>query len=530
MTATTTDTSTTIAKKKVITKIEQRSAIKIANDEQKIEYKKLRNARREANKNNPQRINYSRTTNRTCQFKTTEQEREERSGSTIEQVLIISQQLPIILKRLHKVKDPRQATKIKHCLATLMVYGIFCFILQISSRREANDILTWPQFKENLFALFPDLKTMPHADTLFRLLRDMGDNVEQIEQALIDLVRNLIRRKKFKRFLINNCYPIAIDGSRKTTFNCLWSEGLLQQRIAGSVDNNDAQYQYYIYVLEASICLHNGMVIPLMSEFLDFRKGDGDRDKQDCETLAFHRISSRIKKEFPRLPIMLLLDGLYAQGPVIECCEKYNWQYMIVLKDGSLSTVWDEYHNLLPLQPKNEYHQPWINRNQRFRWVNSIRYEYGPNNSKHLILNLVVCHEQWEVIDEKTGQKVTNESKHAWITNRTLRRENVHERCNLGGRYRWGIEASFLVEKHQGYQYEHTFAKDWNAMRGYHYLMRIGHLLNTLARFSSTLAKKFSEMGVRGFIDFIRVSLSAPWFDLKTIRNRINRPFELRFI
>ena len=60
--------------------------------------------------------------------------------------------------------------------------------------------------------------------------------------------------------------------------------------------------------------------------------------------------------------------------------------------------------------------------------------------------------------------------------------------------------------------------------------MRLGHLLNTLARFSSMLAKKFSEMGVRGFIRFVRESLGAPWFDLKTITERLRRPFELHLI
>ena len=529
MSDTTTDISVKATNEKVITKSEQRKAKQIAKAEQKKAQKILRKAQREAHKNDPQKTEHSCTTNRTCPFETTEQESEERNDLSIEYARIITQQLPTMINLLKKITEPRQMKKIKHGMVTLMVYGIFCFVLQISSRREANNTLTWPQFEANLFALFPDLKTMPHADTLFRLLRDMGDNVQQIEQALIALVGKLIRRKKFRRFLINNCYPIAIDGSRKTTFNCLWSEALLQQRIAGSVEKSDAQYQYYIYVLEASICLHNGMVIPLMSEFLDFRQGDGDRNKQDCETLAFHRMASRLKKAFPRLPILLLLDGLYAQGPVIECCENYNWQYMIVLKDGSLSTVWDEYHGLLPLQPKNEYHHTWGGRKQCFRWVNNIRYEYGQNNSKHLTLNVVVCHEQWPDIDENK-QKVILESKHVWLSSNPLRRENLHERCNLGARYRWGIEANFLVEKHQGYQYEHSFANDWNAMRGYHYLMRIGHLLNTLARFSSTLSKKFREMGVRGFIDFIRMSLSGPWFDLKTIQSRIRLPFELCLI
>lgn len=54
---------------------------------------------------------------------------------------------------------------------------------------------------------------------------------------------------------------------------------------------------------------------------------------------------------------------------------------------------------------------------------------------------------------------------------------NVHERCNLGARHRWGIETGFLVEKHHGYSYEHCFAYHWNAMKGYHALMRLAHLL-----------------------------------------------------
>lgn len=442
---------------------------------------------------------------------------------------IIAALLPILLRRLSKMSDPRQPGKVKHCLTSLMIYGILCFVLQISSRREANDILTRPQFELSLTTLFPDLKTLPHADTLFRLLRDLGENVQEIELALVDLIKNLIRKKKFRAYLINNCYPIALDGSRKITFNSLWSDALLQQRVSGSDEEGTATYQYYIYVLEASICFHNGMVLPLMSEFLDFKEGDGDRNKQDCEMRAFHRLAERIKQAFPRLPVMLLLDGLYANGPVMEHCLKYNWQFMIVLKDDSMTATWSEYHGLLKLERNNEHHRLWGGRKQHFRWVNRIRYEYGDNNGKHLIVHVVVCHEKWQEIDE-AGQLVSRESKHAWLSSRSLHRDNVHERCNLGGRHRWGIEAGFLVEKHQGYQYEHSFAKNWNAMRGYHYLMRLGHLLNTLVRFSSTLTKKFSEMGVRGFFRFIRESLGAPWLNLETILERIRLPFELRLV
>ncbi|KFB73878.1 MAG: hypothetical protein AW09_000848 [Candidatus Accumulibacter phosphatis] len=47
--------------------------------------------------------------------------------------------------------------------------------------------------------------------TSFRLLRDL--DLAHLEQAHVDLVKRLIRGKSFRRYLINHCDPIAIDGS-----------------------------------------------------------------------------------------------------------------------------------------------------------------------------------------------------------------------------------------------------------------------------------------------------------------------------
>jgi len=37
-----------------------------------------------------------------------------------------------------------------------------------------------------------------------------------------------------------------------------------------------------VYVVEVNLVLENGMVIPLMSEFLEYNKGDTAEEKQDC--------------------------------------------------------------------------------------------------------------------------------------------------------------------------------------------------------------------------------------------------------
>src|ERR1700686_5430835 len=155
-----------------------------------------------------------------------------------------------------------------------------------------------------------------------------------------------------------------------------------------------------------------------------------------------------MKEYFPRLPILVLLDGLYPNGPVVELCRLYHWQFMIVLQDKSMPSVWEE-------------------------------------------------------IAPDSAQPVQKASRHAWISSEALSRQNVHERSNLGARHRWGIESNFLVEKCHGYQYEHCFSHDWKAMKGYHFLLRLGHLLNTLAQKKPRLAPLAFRRGRRGDLQFL---------------------------
>jgi len=461
------------------------------------------------------------------EYRTVEEEREARTDAAINQARILQSRLPVILKRLAKIADPRNPRKIKHKLTVLMVYGILTFVYQMASRREANSEMTRPMFVENLMLLFPGLESIPHHDTLMRLLCRI--DVNQIESANLDLVKNLIRKKKFKRYLVDQYYPVAIDGTQKLVRDTLWSEECLERKVK---EGEGTAKQYYVYVLEANLVFSNGMNIPLMSEFLSYTDGDISRNKQDCELEAFKRLAKRLKAEFPCLRIMVLADGLYPNGPVMnDICRKYGWQFMIVLQDKSLPSVWEEYDGLKGLQPDNKLKMNWGNRRQQFQWVNNIYYYYGPNGRKKLTLHLVTCEESWEELDKHSNEVITKTSRHAWISSEPLDKGNIHKRCNLGARHRWGIESSILVEKRQGYQYEHCFSYDWHVMKGYHYLMRLGHALNVLAQYAECLGGFIKNMGVRGFIHFIKGTLSAPWFsDPQRVKDRIAVPFQLRLI
>ena len=286
--------------------------------------------------------------------------------------------------------------------------------------------------------------------------------------------------------------------------------------------------QYYVYVLEASLAFANGMTIPLMSEFLSYAEGDRERNKQDPESKAFKRLAERIKERFPRLPVMVLLDRLYANGPVVELCRRYRWQFMIVLQDDSLPSVWEEVEGLRKLQERNRLDRNWGDRKQHFWWVNDIEYRYGDHERKRQTVHVAICDESWEEADPATAEIVAKRSKHAWLSSEPLRRENVHERCNLGARHRWGIKNSFLVEKRHGYEYQHCFSQNWNAMKGYHFLMRLGHLINILARNKARLARLVCRIGVRGLIRFLRETCSGPWLDAQPIRVVLESPCQIR--
>ena len=454
------------------------------------------------------------TPNKQSQEKTIEEEIAVAVDVTVAQVNFLRKQLPVILNTLRKIEDPRQGKKIKHKLSTLMLYGIIAFVHQISSRRELNRKLSNPSISSILQSFFPELESIPHQDTLNRVLSKLGENIDKIELALASLIKRWMRKKKFTRFLIDNYFDIAFDGTQKTTRNNSINDKWSERTINGGTDKE--KKQYFVYVLEANLVFHNGFRIPLMSEFLEYDPTDEsnlgkseENIKQDCELKAFKRLAHRLKKYFSHVKIRALLDGLYANGPLMKLCSQLKWGFMIVLKDKSLPRVWKEFDHLAKLKPGDSMDKKWKGRDQHFTWVNDIEYDYiietkdGKKRKQSLLVNVVVCDETWKEVDKGTAKLITKKSKHAWLSSKKLSHRNTHERCNLSARNRWNIEISNLIEKHHGYNYEHLFSNDWDAMRGFHYLMRLAHALNELARYTKSIAKYIKELGQRAFIDYV---------------------------
>ena len=462
--------------------------------------------------------------NRLCPYKTPAEEQADREAAVGGQLGVLRRLLPTLLKQLRKIADIRQPKKVKHKLTVVLLYGLLSFVLPMSSRRQANRELSRPAFLHTLQELFPELESLPHADTLHRVLSTL--EVEHLEQTHMEVVRYLIRSKKCRRYLLSGRYPIAIDGTQKLVRDGQWWDEEWLERRGRTAEGE--WVQQYVYVLEANIVLPNGVTLPLLSEFLSYSEGDPDDHKQDCELNAFYRLAKRLKGYFPRLPILVLLDGLYPKGPLMRQCDEYGWSFMIVLPKKCLPSVWEEIEGLSRYQGHQQKSQHWRGRRQRFWWRNDIHYSYD-RDRQHLTVHVLGCDETWTEIDPDSAEPITQQSTHVWLSSQRLCRDNVHERGNLGGRRRWGIELSFQIEKHQGYYYEHAFSYTWNAMRGYHYLMRLAHLLNALALATRGMCARVREHGgVQAFLHFVRDSCAHPWLRPAWCHQFVAYPPQLR--
>jgi len=273
--------------------------------------------------------------------------------------------------------------------------------------------------------------------------------VSTVAQILVLMVRRLMEMRLLDAArLFGRWWMIAIDGT-------------LQDR---GHDTQEGQARYR-YVVEAKLVGPLGTMFSLMTEFMDMH--DPVRDKEDCELNAFLRLAPRLRKEFPRLSICLLLDGLYPVQSVFDLCTAYGWKLIATHREGRQPIAWDEAVQTMLMSPalvkkaRRAGEDGMVE--QTLRWTHQVPF------GKH----------EFQVIfsGEISPHKA---SLWVWVTNFVLNHENVYAIANQGGRARQGIENVFNVEKNGGFGLEHAFCANPTASQNYHLAMQGAHILEQL--------------------------------------------------
>ena len=404
-------------------------------------------------------------------------------------------------------------------MTVLMLFGLILFVFRVESRRAFNENLTVPSVLEVFQKFFPEIDSIPHADTIARILERI--NLQELEAVHISMMRKLINNKKFKKLVIQNHLPISIDGTQKTT-----RDGQLQEEgwLLRTVHTKEGpEFQQYIFIVEANITFKNGLSIPLLTEYcyLDPDHFSDPKFKQDAELNAFSRLTDKMKKYFPRLKLILLLDSLYACQNVISNLRQKNWQFMIKLPSKLKSLC-----ELLKTQKDSNSSIPgqtfYRERLQSFYWLNNVEY-------CGMEIHLVNCTDKWKSVNNKTGDPILMVSEHRWISSIPLSFANLHELCNLAARKRAYIEDNFNTEKNRGYKYKHIFSYDWNAMQGFHMLMRMAHAINAISEFTKKMKKYIKDLGWSNTLRKIFDALKHGHLSDRWCNEQLNKTPQLRF-
>jgi len=365
-----------------------------------------------------------------------------------------------------QITDPRSPTKITYPLPALAFVGVLMFLCHVGARREIRLQLNTDSSLGTFRALF-GVESIPHGDTLNDAFKQC--NPEDFLRVVCHLDAILIRKKVlyFSRVL-DKYFVVAIDGTGTVTYSQRHCPHCLTQ-------THNGKTVYYHNVLEAKLVGPNGFAFSLMSEFIE-NPGENPK-KQDCELKAFYRLAKRLKSAFPRLPIMVTLDALYACGPVFQICTDFGWKYIIVLKDKDLSSVDSEFQALSVLQSANRLSFCTGDDRairQEFRWVDQILYT--DSHKKEHTLHVIEC-----VETKRNKQGCVTSSTWKWVTNQPVSQSNVITLANDGGRRRWKIEnQGFNAQKTGGYRLEHAYTTNPNAAKIFYYLLQIAHTLAQL--------------------------------------------------
>lgn len=464
-------------------------------------------------------IPFTQASNSKCSYKTVAAQQKHYETITSAELQVIRQLLPKLLREFAAIKDPRDTKRITHSITVVMVFGLFTFLFRLSSRRQMNKKLTAPAITETLRKFFPEIDTIPHADTVARVLASLDYEANELQQIMTRMIKQLIRNKKFKKWLIKGRIPISIDGTQKHV-----REGELQEKgwLVRKVGKGQ-ESQQYVYVLEANLTFKNGLTIPFMTEFceLDDDAFHDRESRQDCEIKAFMRLTDKMKKACPKLKVLLILDHLYATQSVLAQLSRHHWDYFIKLpaKLTRLTAILNDTRETAEAIPDQQYYRE---RDQKFYWVNFCEYD------DHVI-HLVGCREVWKAVALENSEIEHKYSDHRWISSIPLDINNVHELCNLTARKRALIEDSMNTEKHRGYRYERVLSYDWNAMRGFHLLMRLAHAMNAIAQFTKALKKQMKTLGISNTFDIIFSALSNLWLSDEWIKKECQRAPQIRF-
>jgi hypothetical protein len=277
------------------------------------------------------------------------------------------------------------------------------------------------------------------SDSQMRAILDPVDPVS-LRPGFLDVFRRLQRGKALERFVYREGhYLLSLDGTTyfsSAKVHC--PSCLVKHHRGGSVT--------YSHQLLGATLVHPDLkeVIPPAPEPIIQQDG---QTKNDCERNATRRWLQQFRQEHPRLPVIVVEDGLSANAPHLRDLRAARAHFIIGVQPGDHGFLFEHWRGRdeagqLPTLTVVDSVTGVLD---HFRFGNDAPLNESNSDERVNVL------ESWEVHPDHQVQSFS------WITDFLLTPENVWA-IMRGGRARWKIEnETFNTLKNQGDRLEHNY-------------------------------------------------------------------------
>lgn len=418
---------------------------------------------------------------------------------------MLKRHYPSFNELLNSLPDHRQRKTYE--IAEIIMAGLAIFIFKRGSKHNTDKLFT-TGFEQNFMTLFG--LRLPVIETVNTFLKQLPP--EELETLKQIMVKTLVEKRALEKFRFLQRYLVAIDGTGICSFN--------QNPFPGcpSKTGKNGKTTWQAGLLEAKIICSNGFSISIETEW--YLNDDDISKKQDCEQKAFVRLAKKLKKHFPRLPIIITADSLYPNDTFFSICKENNWKFILTFKEGCLKTIWQEVYSLYPLEEKQNKVQRTVDPDyfETAMFIGNLEYK-----NKH-------CLHWCEYVRNYKGEDKKERFVH--ISNIKITKENLWE-ISFYGRLRWKIEnEGFNTQKNGGYNLQHKYSeKNFNAMQNYYQLLQIGHMINQLVEKLRNIKTALLESGrtLKSIWEDTISSMTKEGFSIHEVEDSLLRLKQLRY-
>jgi hypothetical protein len=406
-------------------------------------------------------------------------EKKKQDKGIVDLMMIMNHFFKHLREWIEEMTDPRHSSYITYTQSDLVYMGLLKNMCGVKSMYEMESQFNEETCIDTLRIISGDscLTEMPHSDTLNYYLERLSP--ECLHELRKKMIKNLIRMKSFGRArLLGKYWRIILDGTGLFYFKEKHCDNCLVKTVV--TEDGKKVKTYYHKVLEAKLVLGEKIIISIDTEFIE--NESETVSKQDCEITAAKRLMERLAKDYPRLPVCIQGDNLYAVESIMKICKNKNWHYIFTHKDSRQKLLGESYE--------------WIKQGGGATVVMNICGEKGTGEFANHVDETAGKEETANIFGyayevEKDGKKQT--ISFSWLTDIELTKKNLEEMI-IAGRGRWKIEnEGFNSQKNGIYDIEHLNSRNTNAMKNHYLLTQVADIIMQLYLAWNPLRKEIKQ-------------------------------------